>query len=55
MMSISDCRCGVEYKPPNSGGLDYIQGGAEINIVSQSSCQAIIIPETFRKTNIPGW
>ena len=55
MMSILDCRCGVEFRPPNSGGLDYIQGGAEINIVSQNSSQAIIIPETFRKTNIPGW
>ena len=32
-----DCRCGVEYKPTNSGGIDYIVGGSEINIVSWNS------------------
>ena len=37
ILGQQDCRCGVEYKPTNSGGIDYIVGGSEINIVSRNS------------------
>ena len=32
-----ECRCGIEYQHSNSGGVDYIVGGAEVDIVSQNS------------------
>ena len=37
ILGQKQCRCGVEYKPPNSGGADYIRGGAAIDTVSQNS------------------
>ena len=36
ILGQQECRCGVEYQQSNSGGLDYIVGGAEVDIVSQN-------------------
>ena len=37
ILGQQECRCGVEYQHSNSGGVDYIVGGAEVDIVSQNS------------------
>ena len=37
ILGQKQCRCGVEYKPPNSGGADYIRGGAAMDTVSKNS------------------
>ena len=34
ILGQQECRCGVEYQHSNSGGVDYIVGGAEVDIVS---------------------